>query len=219
MKKQERMYGVPLEKWEQISEEGKIRIAKGHEEGERAFKEFLESRGISIQESKNDEGFRDWDVPDFDKKLSWLYLIQQIDDSDSNKSYYKVGVSKNPENRLRNLQTSNPCDLSLRLSYETYHYLELEKMFLDNFKRFSARGEWLYLYDGLVDEMLMDMTEMGRTVSVEELDGSINYRSGKNPYRPDGCHLYYLLKTKYTKKNMMPSEMLKKYKKNFSKVI
>ena len=49
-------------------------------------------------------------------KDSFVYLIQQLNEGSSiDKSYYKVGISKNPDQRLSQLRTSNPFKLKLRL--------------------------------------------------------------------------------------------------------
>jgi len=138
-------------------------------------------------------------------KDSFVYLIQQLNEGSSiDKSYYKVGISKNPDQRLSQLRTSNPFKLKLRLSYPTSNFVELEKMFLENFKRFRIRGEWLYLYDDLVEDFLADLQVM--EVDIENILEDLDFLD------PQGCNLYYLLKTKYTMKNMMPSEILKQYK-------
>ena len=66
-------------------------------------------------------------------KDSFVYLIQQLNEGSSiDKSYYKVGISKNPDQRLSQLRTSNPFKLKLRLSYPTSNFVELEKMLFDN---------------------------------------------------------------------------------------
>ena len=189
---------------------------KNETEKEKFLQELNDYIADKWDQQKNDElGFRPWKRDDCEE--SCVYIIQQIDETDPDKSYYKVGVSKNPEQRLKQLQTSNPFPLSLRMTYSTYDFYELEKMILENFKRFRQRGEWLYLYDGLMEDFFVDISEMAGVIEIKEEDGSISSRLGRNTYHPEGCNLYYLLRTKYVAKNMMPSKMLKKYKKKVKK--
>lgn len=55
---------------------------------------------------------------------------------------YKIGISNNPESRLSDLQLGNPAHLRLELTYDTANALIEEKLFHEELKEYSVRGEW-----------------------------------------------------------------------------
>ena len=59
--------------------------------------------------------------------------------------FYKIGVSFNPETRIRELQTGNPFDIVLIHYRRNKRAFELEQTILEAYKHKSVRGEWLKL--------------------------------------------------------------------------
>ncbi|MDB2481769.1 GIY-YIG nuclease family protein [bacterium] len=90
-----------------------------------------------------------------------LYIIQS-----SNNGAFKVGISKNPERRLRQLQTGSPYKLKMVLVLKGKSHLEstlherLKSFRLGNFK-----GEW-FCYDAFpsLPDWIYDM------LNLEEID-------------------------------------------------
>ena len=70
-----------------------------------------------------------------ERKGDFLYFIQS-----SNKGEIKIGRSKNPEKRLRNLQTGNPNKLRIVASLEGLGWRE--KDLHDQLKKWRGSGEW-----------------------------------------------------------------------------
>lgn len=84
-------------------------------------------------------------------KKDYLYIIG------NDKGYIKVGVSKNPERRVKQLQTGNEHKLTLLFTEEfecdRKHLLHIEKAVHKALRGMSTKcnGEWFY-----IDEYKMD---------------------------------------------------------------
>lgn len=72
-----------------------------------------------------------------------LYLITESTIClDSDEVICKIGKTENVSARLRNLQTSNSCELEVVHSVRTINYNELERIIQNNYKNRNIRGEW-----------------------------------------------------------------------------
>lgn len=56
--------------------------------------------------------------------------------------FYKVGVSKNPTKRVKQLQTGNGEKLILKNKYESEYYSQIEKYFHSMYSPEKKQGEW-----------------------------------------------------------------------------
>lgn len=79
----------------------------------------------------------------------FIYLIN-IENTD----LYKIGVSKNPEKRLKSLQTANGKKLSLINSFETQFNYKLETFLHQYFSLKKKLGEWFILEPTDVDNFI-----------------------------------------------------------------
>ena len=72
---------------------------------------------------------------------NYIYIIG------SDKPPYKVGISKNPQRRLRDLQTGHPYPLAIHSIIETSitNNKLLESVIHRNLKHFRTSGEWFDL--------------------------------------------------------------------------
>lgn len=59
--------------------------------------------------------------------------------------YYKIGISKNPKKRLKQLQTGSSSDLQLIDTYKTSRYSIIEKSLHRIYSHGLKRGEWFDL--------------------------------------------------------------------------
>ena len=59
--------------------------------------------------------------------------------------FYKIGFSKNPNNRLKTVKTHNPLDVNILATLKTDDYLSLEKQLHNEFSNKRSRGEWFEL--------------------------------------------------------------------------
>ncbi|MFW5847331.1 MAG: GIY-YIG nuclease family protein [bacterium] len=69
-----------------------------------------------------------------------IYLIMSIDEG-----YYKIGISKNPQKRLKQLQTASSSKLNLIETYKSHRYSKIEKALHRLFNHGSKIGEWFDL--------------------------------------------------------------------------
>jgi predicted GIY-YIG superfamily endonuclease len=78
--------------------------------------------------------------------MKYVYLIQSLENS-----YYKIGVSKHPKKRIKELQTGNSSELKLVESYEFEHAHMIEKTFHNKLIYLKKEGEWFNL--SLINEL------------------------------------------------------------------
>ena len=82
--------------------------------------------------------------------MNSVYLVKQIDDEK-----YKVGVTKDIEQRLRTLQVSNPEKLELITTFESQDWAyKIEAAFKRNYKPKRTLGEWFRLDKNDVTDFL-----------------------------------------------------------------
>ena len=69
-----------------------------------------------------------------------VYLIRSKETGD-----YKIGISKNPKKRLKQLQTGNSSELELLEIFETEYAHKVEKALHNLFSHAKKEGEWFEL--------------------------------------------------------------------------
>lgn len=72
--------------------------------------------------------------------MKYVYLIQSLENS-----YYKIGVSKHPNKRIKQLQTGNSSELKLIESYQSEFANEIEKVLQCRYAYAHKEGEWFDL--------------------------------------------------------------------------
>lgn len=75
-----------------------------------------------------------------------IYLIKSYDTG-----YYKIGIAKNPDLRLKQLQTANHEKLEIIHTYETSNYSKLEVSLHNHYSYCHKINEWFTL--NLEDEV------------------------------------------------------------------
>lgn len=69
-----------------------------------------------------------------------VYLMKMLSESN-----YKIGVSKNPKTRLKNIQTGNSSDVIIISCYESEYAHKIEKTLQRRYNSLNTRGEWFQL--------------------------------------------------------------------------
>jgi predicted GIY-YIG superfamily endonuclease len=64
-------------------------------------------------------------------------------------NYIKIGVSKNPERRIKSLQTGNPYKIKLILAIEDSAAYDLEYQFHKYYEKEKSVGEWFEINDNI----------------------------------------------------------------------
>ena len=74
--------------------------------------------------------------------VKYVYLI-----SDLNNYTYKIGISSNPEKRIKALQTGNDRTLKIVHKVLCQNYLEVERALHNQYNFLRVNGEWFELSD------------------------------------------------------------------------
>jgi hypothetical protein len=69
--------------------------------------------------------------------MKYVYLIQSLENS-----YYKIGLSKHPNKRIKELQTGNSSELKLIETYESEFAHIIEKTLQRRYSHLRKEGEW-----------------------------------------------------------------------------
>jgi hypothetical protein len=72
--------------------------------------------------------------------MKYVYLIYC-----EGNSLFKIGVSKNPKSRLKQLQTGSGLKLSLLQSYPSVYAHKIESSFHNRYSYLKTSGEWFNL--------------------------------------------------------------------------
>ncbi len=70
----------------------------------------------------------------------YIYLIRC-----SENSFYKIGISKNVEQRLKQIQTSSPDKVYLVHKYESSYASKIERALHNFYKSYHRNNEWFEL--------------------------------------------------------------------------
>lgn len=117
----------------------------GFKEFEIYYKEKMEEERMK-QEKAESERFKNLD-------RSSVYLIK-----DSTLNRYKIGVSKEPEKRLLQLQTANSNKLNLVCKTYPLHYaFKLEKEWHNLFNDYRIQSEWFLLGEEHIEDLIRRM--------------------------------------------------------------
>jgi predicted GIY-YIG superfamily endonuclease len=72
--------------------------------------------------------------------MKYVYLIQSLENS-----YYKIGISKHPQKRLRENQTGNPSPTKLIDVYESEIANKIERILQRRYSYAKRQSEWFDL--------------------------------------------------------------------------
>lgn len=100
--------------------------------------------------------------------MKHIYLIQSLEDG-----FYKIGVSKHPKKRVKQLQTGNSSELKLIESYQSEHAHKIEKTLQRRFLYLQKEGEWFDL--GISEEItfLTDCKRIEETINTLKANGNV----------------------------------------------
>ena len=69
--------------------------------------------------------------------MNYIYLIQSLENG-----YYKIGVSKHPQKRVKEHQTGNSSELKVVEEYLTDLAFQIEKVLHRRYSYARKNGEW-----------------------------------------------------------------------------
>ena len=100
------------------------------------------------------------------KKRGFLYLIR-----DEFTGYIKIGISLNPNKRIKQLQTGNSNELTLIYSIQTEYYIKLESTLHRHYKHLNIHNEWFDLTINELNDIESVIQRYIMTIkSVDEFD-------------------------------------------------
>lgn len=76
--------------------------------------------------------------------MSFIYLIKMYSDGEI---YYKIGVTKDLEKRLKTLSTASPNHIEIVNYYKSKYSFKIEKMFHRNLNELNVNREWFFNVD------------------------------------------------------------------------
>ena len=91
--------------------------------------------------------------------MKHVYLIQSLEEG-----YYKIGVSKNPKKRIKQLQTGNSSELKLIETYPSEYANKIEISLHGILSHNKKEGEW---FDLSLDD------ELSFTVKCKQIEKNI----------------------------------------------
>jgi hypothetical protein len=74
--------------------------------------------------------------------LDYIYLIESYSEHET---VYKIGFSKHPEKRLKEIKTGNPNELSILYKFNTKHNRKIETSLKRFYEHKCIDGEWFKL--------------------------------------------------------------------------
>lgn len=80
-----------------------------------------------------------------------IYLIKE-----SENNYYKIGVSKNIKQRVKQLQTGSAGDIQILNSYKSEYAHKIEKALHRKYFQYNIKGEWFDLPDNIIESFKHD---------------------------------------------------------------
>ncbi len=100
--------------------------------------------------------------------MKYIYLIQSLEDG-----YYKIGVSKHPKKRVKQLQTGNSSELKLVESYQSEHAHKIEKTLQRHHSYLKKEGEWFDL--GIKEDVsfLTDCKQIENNINILKEKGNV----------------------------------------------
>ena len=100
--------------------------------------------------------------------MKYIYLIQSLEDG-----YYKIGVSKHPKKRVKQLQTGNSSELKLVEVYQSEHAHKVERSLQRRYSYLKKEGEWFDL--GISEEIsfLTDCKQINESIDILKKSGNV----------------------------------------------
>ena len=91
--------------------------------------------------------------------MGYVYLIEDID-----ANRYKIGVTKNLDKRIRNLQTGNGGELKFVCAYKTNYPYRLENMLHKSLAQYRELNEWFRLPKDIVSDFHSKCWQMNQII-------------------------------------------------------
>ena len=98
----------------------------------------------------------------------YIYLIQNLETS-----RYKIGVSKNPKKRIKQLQTGSGEELKLIHTFETDNARKIESALHNMYRQHKTMGEWFNLSLSEEHVFIKECTKINENINYLKNQGNI----------------------------------------------
>ena len=100
--------------------------------------------------------------------MKHIYLIQSLENG-----YYKIGVSKHPKKRVKQLQTGNSSELKLIESYQSEYAHKIERSLQRRYSYLKKEGEWFDLSIKEDVGFLTDCKQIEENIIILKKNGNV----------------------------------------------
>lgn len=100
--------------------------------------------------------------------MKYVYLIQSQEDG-----YYKIGVSKHPNKRVKEHQTGNPSELKVVHTYLSEHARKIETTLKNRYSYLKKEGEWFDLSIKEDVKFLTDCKQIEESIIILKKNGNV----------------------------------------------
>lgn len=107
--------------------------------------------------------------------MKYIYLLKE-----DNNDYFKIGISKNPKSRVKQLQTGSSAKITLYKAYVTEYASQIEKVLHRRYKSSNVLGEWFNLKESHVDSFIEDCKKIAKNLELIDESKKGHYASYQN---------------------------------------
>lgn len=100
--------------------------------------------------------------------MKYVYLIQSLEDS-----RYKIGVSKHPKKRVKELQTGNSSEVKLVECYKSELAHKIERTLQRRYSYLKKEGEWFDMSITNEVTFLKECQQIEETFEVLKKNGNV----------------------------------------------
>jgi predicted GIY-YIG superfamily endonuclease len=100
--------------------------------------------------------------------MKYVYLIQSLEDG-----HYKIGVSKHPKKRVKQLNTGNSSELKLIEIYQSEYANKIEKTLQRRYSYLKKEGEWFDMDISHETLFLTDCQKIEETFNKLKKNGNV----------------------------------------------
>lgn len=100
--------------------------------------------------------------------IKYVYLTQSLENS-----YYKIGVSKHPQKRLKENQTGNPSPTKLIDTYQSEFANKIERALQRRYSHTKKEGEWFDLSMSIELSFKKECQEIEKNLTFLKENGNV----------------------------------------------
>lgn len=100
--------------------------------------------------------------------MKYVYMIQALESG-----HYKIGVSKHPQKRIKQLITGNSSELKLIETYQSEHAYKIERTLQRRYTGMKKEGEWFDLSIQHETTFLTECEQIQANINILKENGNV----------------------------------------------